>query len=143
MRLHLPKGLLAAILAAMLAWPAGAFTSTTTDYPTGGDNPTTFNGDIWTWNNSSGSGLGSADSTFTQYGVENPPTYAGNASITGPGSFWGYFFSQSNTGSDYVGNTLRFAGASADVQLVTDYQNYAWIGGIIAETGDYTYTLGR
>ncbi|MCI7698186.1 MAG: hypothetical protein MSQ05_02160 [Akkermansia sp.] len=140
MRLHLPKALLAAVLAACLAWPAGAFTSTTTNYPTGSDTPTTFNGDIWTWNNN-GDKVSSSNATYTKYSDTNV-TYRGNADNTGgPTYFYNYFFNGRET--NYLGNTLRFNGADANKTLTTDFETYVWIGGIITESGDYTYTLGR
>ena len=139
MRLHLPKALLAAVLAACLAWPAGAFTSTTTNYPTDSDTPTTFNGDIWTWNNS-GTNIGSGDGAeFTNYSTGTE--YAGNDDITGPGKFYNYFFK--DISKDYLGNTLRFSGATENKTLMTDWENYVWIGGLIADSSSFTYTLGR
>ncbi len=137
MRLHLPKALLAAVLAACLAWPAGAFTSTKTTYTSGGTS-TTFNGDIWTWNNTQGN-LSSGSASYTKYGTTS--SYAGDTSITGPGKFYNYFFNERET--SYLGNTLRFSSADADKTLTTDWSNYIWIGGIITESGDYTYKLGR
>ena len=149
MRLHLPKALLAAVLAACLAWPAGAFTSTTTTY-TSGDTSTTFNGDIWTWkattpsnSNNTYENVSSANSQYTNYSTKK--VHTGNATNIsgGPTNFYNYFFNSAET--DYLGNTLRFTDDTALYHLRTDYENYAWVGGIIAEseTGASTYTLGR
>ena len=137
MRLHLPKALLAAVLAACLSWPAGAFTSTTTPY-TSGDTSTTFNGAIWTWDNN-GSKVSDANANYTNY--SNSTVCTGDASITDSVKFYNYFFNANAT--DYLGNTLRFDGADEDKTLITDWSDYVWIGGIITEAGNCSYTLGR
>lgn len=157
MKLHLPTTLKAALIAAVLSagsYPALGVTSTTTNYtytPAGGEEQTiTFNGDIWTWNNYRNNGvdgqnLSNANCRYTKYGTSPTETKSGNAVITGPNAnrFYGYFFDDNE--SNYVGNTLRFSGATSDIRLNTDWTDYVWIGGIITEASDnnITYTFGR
>ena len=140
MKLHLPKKLTAALLAAVAATSAHAITSSTTTYADG----TVFNGDIWTWNNySDGTSVSAANSKFTNYSTGQQ--YAGNASLAaigGPDAFWKVV--QFNSETEYVGNTLRFAGNPGNIRLNTDYNAWVWIGGIITEAGNSgTFTLGR
>lgn len=146
MKLHLPAKLKAALLAAVLvagSYPAFGVTSDTTAYtPSGeGTDPITFNGAIWTWNNvGDGTSLSDTTSVYTNY--ETGDTKNGRASVDA-GTFYNYFFNTAE--SNYVGNTLRFSGASSDIRLNTDWTNYVWVGGIITEASenDITYTLGR
>lgn len=147
MKLHLPAKLKAALLTAVLAtgsYPAFGVTSDTTTYTPSGDgtDPITFNGAIWTWNNAgNGTKLSANTSIYTNY--ETGATSAGGADITSVGKFYNYFFKEAD--SDYVGNTLKFSGASSDILLQTDWTSYVWVGGIITEASenDITYTLGR
>jgi len=153
MKLHLPTTLKAALIAAVLSagsYPALGVTSTTTEYtytPAGGTEQTiTFNGDIWTWNNAgNGTALSSNSSIYTKYGTSPAETKTGSQAITGPNAnkFYGYFFDANE--SNYVGNTLRFSGATADIRLNTDWTSHVWIGGLITEASDnnITYKLGR
>lgn len=146
MKLHLPAKLKAALLTAVLAagsYPAFGVTSDTTAYTPSGEGAVsiTFNGAIWTWNNvGDGTKLSAATSVYTNYGTGE--TKNGNDSVDA-GTFYSYFFNTAE--SNYVGNTLRFSGASSDIRLNTDWTNYVWVGGIITEASenDITYTLGR
>ena len=140
MKPHLPKKLTAALLAAVAATSAHAITTSTTTYADG----TVFNGDIWTWNNySDGTNVSAANSKFTNYSTGQQ--YAGDASLAtigGPDKFWKVV--QFNSETEYVGNTLRFAGNPGNIRLNTDYNAWVWIGGIITEAGNSgTFTLGR
>lgn len=65
MKLHLPKKLTAALLAAVAATGAHAITTSTTTYADG----TVFNGDIWTWNNYSNGTLDTT--TFCDWDKEH------------------------------------------------------------------------
>ena len=139
MKLHLPKMLTAAIIAAFAVTGAYATTTTTTTYADG----TVFNGDIWTWNNAGdGKNVSAADSKYTKYGTNPAEVHAGNEDVAGVGKFWQYIQDTSETA--YVGNTLRFDGATNNIRLNTDFKSWVWIGGIITEEGNNgTYTLGR
>ncbi|MGN0821886.1 MAG: hypothetical protein ACI4OX_08945 [Akkermansia sp.] len=94
MRLHLPKGLLAALLAACFALPAGAEGETTTQYGwTNGAPATSPDGTTWT---SITYDEDHTLSTFTDTDDEGNPTYTialgtlGDVEITGvPGGAWG------------------------------------------------------
>ena len=139
MKLHLPKMLTAALFAAFAVTSAYATTTKTTTY----EGDTVFNGDIWTWNNADTQSVSSGNSKYTNYTTGKE--YAGNADMTsvgGPSAFWQAI--QWGSETVHVGNTLRFADATTNVRLNTDYSNYVWVGGIITEAGnDGTYTLGR
>ncbi|MDO4816955.1 MAG: hypothetical protein Q3986_00820 [Akkermansia sp.] len=139
MKLHLPKMLTAALIAAFAVTSAYATTTKTTMY----EGDTVFNGDIWTWNNADTQSVSSGNSKYTNYTTGKE--YAGNADMTsvgGPSAFWQAI--QWGSETVHVGNTLRFADATTNVRLNTDYSNYVWVGGIITEAGnDGTYTLGR
>lgn len=140
MKLRLPKTLTAALIAAFTV--TGTYATTTTKTTTYEDG-TVFNGDIWTWNNADGQNVSSGSSKYTNYTTGQ--TYAGNSNMTSVGgadAFWKMI--QFTSENAYVGNTLRFAGATGNVRLNTDYAKYVWVGGIITEAGNSgTYTLGR
>jgi len=131
------KILLTSLLAAaaMSTVPAWAVTSTTTEL-----DGVTYSGTIWTTNVSgvtSGKSIAADARTFTSGEL----SYTGKQKIDVVGYFFNYFFNQSE--STYVGNTLHLTGATADHTVYTDWQNYVWLGGLITDACDYTYTIGR
>ncbi|MDO4954998.1 MAG: hypothetical protein Q4E43_07670 [Akkermansia sp.] len=143
MKLHLPKMLAAALIAASTALIAGqqaqAYSRniTTTTTPAG---DTTYNGCVFTMLNGSGnfSGRHFIQAAYNSGQWENTGAEitSGNKDVVTPlgtGWFWTMYCSTAtaSNGIDY-GNTLRLTGATSQQKLATDFSDFA-IGGLIAD----------
>ena len=145
MKLHLPKRLLAAVLLCISVLSTGAYAAT--EY---GD--VTYSGYIY--NIAAGSSATFHDRTFSNYYQTSEGKWVSSTTWSGTGTsyyngetqlsttdskpFWRYAF------GDGAGkySTLRLDGATSAVYLESQFSPYT-LGGIIAEAGDGSYTLGR
>ena len=121
------------LAAATLSVPAYAVTTTTTTL-----DDVTYSGTIWT---TTVSGASANLSDHARSYSDGTNSCAGDAQITGVGNFYNYFFNASET--QYVGNTLRLTGATQNHTVTTDWENYAWFGGLITDANSHIYTIGR
>ena len=149
MKLHLPKMLTAALLAAITALGAGqqaqagdrTAAELTEDTTTGGG--VTYNGHVFTMQLDKNTSFASRNfreatyNTESNQWVDGDTVYAsGNSDIDTPlgrGYFWRMYCSAANlSNAPDFGTTLRFAGATSQAKLTTDFSDFT-IGGLIAE----------
>ena len=142
MKLHLPKMLAAALIAASTALIAGqqAQAATMTDHTTQGD--VTYNGYVFTMISA-----GQLDKTFSTR-TYREATYQDGAWVNGDkeyvssnkaidtplgnGAFWHAYTSTATITDLAYGNTLRLSGATGQQRAGTDFTDFT-IGGLIAD----------
>ena len=149
MKLHLPKMLTAALIAASTALIAGqqaqAATRTTVTTHTTQAGDVTYNGYVFTMLLSPANAFATRDFKEAQY-VQgawedvDPVYHSSNSAIQTPlgrGSFWHMYCSSSNVSSLPYGNTLHLTGATNQVKLETNFSDFS-IGGLIADDNSST-----
>ncbi|MDD6812949.1 MAG: PEP-CTERM sorting domain-containing protein [Akkermansia muciniphila] len=151
MRLHLPKALLAAVLAACLAWPAGATQALTSETTTEGS--TTYSGFLVEYKGET-SQLHTASFTSPTNATDNSQTLTistatGNKTVSGytdgeittGGHDLFHLFCNGATTDHTIGHTLKLNSTTGDAVSVYLSFNTITLGGVITSGSSSGYTL--